>query len=89
MTATRMTDAEIKAKAHAVVSMVVALGETIKEAGSDGVPEGVLYAALMTRGVSLESFNRMVNLLIKAGVVKRSNHLLTWIGPVNPPVTPE
>ena len=65
------------AQEKAAVAVVVAIGETIKDLGS--VPSGHLYAQLMGR-MSLETYNKVIALLVKTGAVKEENHLLTWVG---------
>lgn len=62
---------------NAAVQVVVAIGESIKELGS--VPSGHLYARLMGR-MSLETYNKIIDILVKTGAVKNENHLLTWVG---------
>ena len=58
-----------------------ALAEAIRALGS--IPSGHLYAALMTIGMTLDTYNRFLSTLIGAGLVRRDpSHLLTWIGPV-------
>lgn len=56
----------------------MAISEAIRALGS--VPSGKLYASVM--GVmSLEQFNKVVDILKEAGVVRESQqHLLTWEG---------
>jgi len=44
------------------------------------VPAGHLYAHVMQH-MSLDEFERVIAVLVRAGVVKRANHLLTWTGP--------
>lgn len=61
----------------AALAIVLAVGEAIKELGS--VPSGHLYAQLMGR-MSLETYNKVIGLLVKTGAVKDENHLLTWVG---------
>lgn len=61
----------------AAMAIVLAVGEAIKELGS--VPNGHLYAQLMGR-MSLETYNKVIALLVKVGAVKNENHLLTWVG---------
>ncbi len=65
------------AQEKAALGIVLAIGETIKELGS--VPNGHLYAQLMGR-MSLETYNKVIALLVKTGAVKNENHLLTWVG---------
>lgn len=61
----------------AALQVVLAVGEAIKDLGS--VPSGHLYARLMEH-MSLETYNKVIALLVKTGAVKEENHLLTWVG---------
>ncbi len=72
-----MSNAPSKSEVNAAVQVVVAVGEAIKSLGS--VPSGHLYAQLMGR-MSLETYNKVIALLVKTGAVKNENHLLTWVG---------
>lgn len=65
------------AQEKAALGIVLAIGETIKELGS--VPNGHLYAQLMGK-MSLDTYNKVIALLVKTGAVKNENHLLTWVG---------
>lgn len=60
------------------VAVVVAVAEAIRELGS--VPNGHLYARLMGH-MDLETYNKIIDILKKGGLVKEENHLLTYIGP--------
>lgn len=66
-----------KAEVSAAVQVVVAVGEAIKAFGK--VPSGELYANLMGR-MSLETYNKVIALLVKTGAVKVENHEIIWIG---------
>jgi len=67
-------------KDDAVMEVIMALAETIKATGDDGIPSGHLYAASM--GVmSLESYEMIISTLVRAGIVTRSNHVLRWARP--------
>lgn len=70
-----MSNASSEVKA--AVQVVVAVGEAIKELKS--VPSGHLYARLMGR-MSLETYNKIIGVLVKTGAVKEENHVLTWVG---------
>lgn len=61
----------------AALQVVLAVGEAIKDLGS--VPSGHLYARLMGH-MSLETYNKVIALLVKTGAVKEESHLLTWVG---------
>lgn len=50
--------------------------ETCKDAGSEGAPEGPMYAAFMSYGIGLDTFTKIVNALIAAGKLRRSGHVL-------------
>ena len=62
---------------RAALAIVLAVGEAIKELGS--VPSGHLYARLMGQ-MSLETYNKVIGLLVKTGAIKNEGHLLTWTG---------
>ncbi len=68
-----------KAELTAALATVLAVGDVIREVGR--APAGPVYAALMTAGVSYEGFERIVDTLVKAKVVRRDGHELVWIGP--------
>lgn len=60
---------------QALLALCALIAETIEEC-PEGVPEGTLYAMLMTIGCSLERFNTIVNIMVSAGKVKKQGHLL-------------
>lgn len=62
----------------AAVSAIKCYADLIRSLGS--VPSGELYAQTMCAGVTLETHNRMVDMLCRTGLVKQSGHLLTWVG---------
>jgi hypothetical protein len=61
-----MTDAKTLA-----IQIAKAVVETVQEAGATGAPSGILYAALMTRGFTIETFERLMALLVRTGLVIR------------------
>ena len=67
----------MNAKEKAALDAIVTVGEAIKALGS--VPSGHLYAQLMPY-MSLETYNKIIAILVRAGGVKEERHLLTWIG---------
>ena len=67
-----------KEQTLAALKIVMAIGDTIRELGS--VPSGELYARVMVHGVTMEGYNSIIGMLKRAGVVKESCHVLTWIG---------
>lgn len=75
-----------------IADVVAEVGRAIKVSG--GVPNGVLYAAVMPSGLSLDAYLAIIALLKKRGLVKESNNFLTWVGPTdeaqpNVPVEPQ
>lgn len=68
------TKEQIRAYLEATITMT----ETIRELKS--VPNGHLYALVMSK-ISLESYNKVIATVKKTGLVKESNHVLTWVGP--------
>jgi hypothetical protein len=67
------------AKLQAVIQVVRAVADAIKELGS--VPSGHLYAQLMCR-LELREYGRVIEILVDGGLVQKdASHLLTWIGP--------
>jgi hypothetical protein len=64
-----------------VRAIIVAICETVIEAGEQGAPSGVVYAALNSYGISLDLYNAILSTLKDAKLIKESHHLLTWIGP--------
>lgn len=73
-----------KGEIQATVSVIAILGEAIRELGE--VPAGVLYAHIMPAMPSLSAttFNQLIDALVRAKLVNRSSHLLTWVGPMGP-----
>lgn len=61
-------------KAALEVTMLIA--DAIRELGS--VPSGHLYASVMGH-LDLETYNKVIEVLVSAGVVKVESHLLTWV----------
>lgn len=69
------TQAEIKAG----LKMTMAVAEAIRELKQ--VPSGHLYAQMIGR-VTFEGFEKMIAILVNAGLVAQDpSHLLRWVGP--------
>lgn len=61
-------------------NLCLAVAETVREVGS--APEGPIYAALQTKGATLQDFEAIVNTLSNAGLIARTpGNLLKWTGP--------
>ena len=56
--------------------LLSAIEESIGVAGSAGAPAGVLYSAFMSTGLSLELFNKLLDILVAQGKIRKSGHLL-------------
>lgn len=65
-----------KTNVNVIAQVLSAMLETIQEMGKDGLPEGPLYAALMGKGCSLNQFNSLVGILVKAGRVRKDGNFL-------------
>lgn len=74
-----MTTEELNHQVKAYLNAVRAIGEIIQACGE--IPAGHIYARVCDR-MSAETFNGMIDKLVKAQVVERErSHLLRWIGP--------
>lgn len=62
----------------AVVGMVAAIAEVIRELGS--IPSGHLYASLADK-MDIHTYNVVIARLKGAGLVAEAAHVLRWIGP--------
>jgi hypothetical protein len=81
------TPEQLKQGVKAAVAVVFALSEAIRELGE--VPAGNLYTRLQDK-ISLEVFERSVDLLVSAKLVRRdASHLLVWVGPSKEPLQPQ
>jgi hypothetical protein len=67
-----------KEQLSAGLKTVLAVAQAIRELGS--VPSGHLYARLM--GVlSLDQYNKIIDILKKQGLVVEAHHELKWVEP--------
>lgn len=78
---TQPTTEQVKAQARALLGLLTALADTVHDMGEQGMPEGPAYAAYNAKGVSIETWGYLVDTLVKAGLVRRANHVLYWGGP--------
>ena len=76
-----MTGEQVKAQLKTQLAVVQVIAETAREAGPMGAPEGPIYAALMEflPAITPEYFDACVGHLVRAGLVARSGHLLTFL----------
>ena len=66
---------------RAALSIILAVAETIRE--TSPCPSGPVYAALMSKGCTLQQYESIIAQLVGAGLVAVSmgNQVLTWVGP--------
>ena len=79
MTATKFSPEEIRA----ALGVIRAVADAVREAGR--VPSGVLYAAVNAHGVGLPAYQRVVQSLTDAGLVRVESHELVWTGGIDSP----
>jgi len=58
------------------LAVIEAIHQAIKESGTDGIPSGHLYVALMEK-MSLHTYQTIIDILCDAGKIKNTGHLLT------------
>jgi hypothetical protein len=61
-----------------------AILHTVEEAGEQGAPSGVLYAATMTMGLNYHQYQALIDLFLKKGIMRIANHVLFYTGPALP-----
>lgn len=67
---------DTKQQVAAVLEIVRAVADTIRDAGS--VPNGTIYAALMAKGATLDQHNQIIAMLVRSGLVRQSGDMLHW-----------
>lgn len=74
-----MVSEQDRARAQAVANQMVnicnAFLEAIEASGTRGIPSGHLYAFTMPV-LNINQYNTIIDVLIRSGRVKRSNHVL-------------
>ena len=60
---------------QAIMMLLSAIVDSVKMAGDHGAPGGVLYAALMAHGITLDQFESLMSALVSAGKMTRKGHL--------------
>jgi hypothetical protein len=74
-------NAVTKEQVGAYLQVVKAIADGIRDAGPLGIGEGPIYE--MVCGImSLDAFERTIGILTRSGLIKRQDHCLTWIEPV-------
>ncbi len=62
---------------EALARLGMAVLDSIKEAGILGAPGGVIYAALMAKGASLQQYESFMNGLVGNGLVQKEGDCYT------------
>jgi hypothetical protein len=65
----------------ATIGLILALTETVREAGETGAPSGVLFAAFNAKGISLRTYERLEAVAIGSGMIEKRGLILYWVGP--------
>lgn len=60
---------------NAILAICEAVIDAVKAAGTHGAPGGVLYAALMAQGCTLNQFQSLMAGLVNAGLLRQSGNL--------------
>jgi predicted transcriptional regulator len=68
------SDKRARQVVEAIAAVTEAIVETIAESNGVGVPGGLIYMALMSYGISLNTFESLMAGLTHAGLVVRSGH---------------
>lgn len=53
--------------------LIAVIVEVIAETGEDGVPAGILYAALMVHGLTLEKFERLMQAILALKLIRKES----------------
>ena len=60
---------------QAICMVADAVTDAVAAAGERGAPGGVLYAAMMHHGFTLDQFNNLMGALVEVGRLRRTGHL--------------
>jgi hypothetical protein len=63
-------------KQIAFLRLVQSIGELLRE--NKETQRGTLYSALLGQGCSIEQYERIENIFVESGKVRKVNHLLIW-----------
>lgn len=64
------------AQSKAVAILMSAILDAVEAGGEQGAPSGVLYAGLMSMGMTYDAYQTTISSLKEAGYLTLSNHLL-------------
>ena len=68
-----------RAQLTAAIELARVACEAVRTAPSGTLPSGHLYALLMPSGISLETYQSMLGLLVRSGVVRLEGDLVRWV----------
>lgn len=61
---------------EAIRRIAAAIVETVKETGEQGAPSGIVYAALMSQGCTLDQYQSFISALVRTGKLRQEGDLL-------------
>jgi hypothetical protein len=64
---------------QAATQVLQIIADTIKDSKDQGTPLGPLYAALMSRGMSYDTFTNIIGTMQGIGLIKVQYHCAFWI----------
>jgi hypothetical protein len=67
-----------KEKKEIALAVISLIHDCIRDAGEQGIPSGHLYSMLIEK-ISLDTYQGVISVLLKAGKVRESNFILTSI----------
>lgn len=59
------------AEVRALLAVLDGIMEAVRVAGPMGAPGGVMYAAMMAQGCTLDQFNQIMSAMVRAGKLQR------------------
>lgn len=74
-------DKPTTAQLDAAILAAHTLYTAVASAGAQGIPSGHLYTMTINAFADLDAYESCLRVLIDAGLIKRSNHLLTATEP--------
>jgi hypothetical protein len=63
-------------QAEAIKELLDATHAIIQAYGSHGMPSGELYARMMPYGITFETYNNLIEILVRSGKITKTHHLL-------------
>ena len=60
----------------ALIQTIQAVRSAVEAGGKDGVPAGMIYAALMEHGCSINDYNNLEAMLIRVGAITKRGQRL-------------